>query len=88
MSEIKSVMISRRRAFSFLGSAAALSLVVPAAVMTATGADAEAVGMERRQDRRAGRHERRTERRTDRHERRAERHGGSTAPHAPEEPED
>jgi hypothetical protein len=43
MSEkIKSEMISRRRAFSFLGSAAALSLVVPAAaVMTATHAEAE-----------------------------------------------
>ncbi len=85
MSEkISSVMISRRRAFSFLGSAAALSLVVPATVMTATDADAQTVGMERRQDRRAGRHERRT----DRHERRVERRGGSTAPHAPEEPED
>jgi hypothetical protein len=92
MSEkVRSEMISRRRVFSFLGSAAALSLVVPATVMTATDADAQTVGMERRQDRRAGRHERRTERRTDRHERRAERRGGSTAPHAshaPEEPED
>ena len=41
MSEkIKSKMISRREAFSLLGLAAALSLVVPAAVMTATEAEA------------------------------------------------
>ena len=95
MSEkIKSEMISRRRAFSFLGRAAVLSLVVPATVMTATDADAQTLGMERRQDRRAGRHERRTERRTERHERRTERHGGGTEPHgggtahSPEEPDD
>ena len=42
MSErFKSGMISRRGAFSLLGLAAALSLVVPVTVMTAT--DAEAV---------------------------------------------
>ena len=41
MSEkIKSEMISRRGAFSLLGVAAALSLVVPAAVITATDAEA------------------------------------------------
>ena len=41
MSEkIKSEMISRRTAFSLLGLAAALSLVVPAAVITATDAEA------------------------------------------------
>ncbi|MGA7431858.1 MAG: hypothetical protein WBQ24_24505 [Xanthobacteraceae bacterium] len=41
MSEkIKSEMISRRRAFSLLGRAAAVSLVVPAAVMSATDAEA------------------------------------------------
>jgi hypothetical protein len=41
MSEkIKSEMISRRGAFSLLGLAAALSLVVPATVMTATEAEA------------------------------------------------
>jgi hypothetical protein len=38
--KIKSEMISRRRAFSFLGSAAALSLVVPATAMIATDAEA------------------------------------------------
>jgi hypothetical protein len=41
MSEkIKSKMISRRQAFSYLGSAAALGLIVPATVMTATDAEA------------------------------------------------
>ena len=41
MSEkIKSEMISRREAFSLLGLAAALSLVVPVTVMTATEAEA------------------------------------------------
>ena len=41
MSEkIKSEMISRRQAFSLLGLAGALSLVVPAAVITATDAEA------------------------------------------------
>ena len=41
MSEkLKSEMISRRGAFSLLGGAAALSLVVPVTVMTATDAEA------------------------------------------------
>ena len=66
MSEtIKSEMVSRRGAFSLLGVAAALSLVVPATMMTATEAEA-AVGdptsavsvaganrRDRRQDRRS-----------------------------------
>ncbi len=38
--KIRSEMISRRTAFSLLGSAAVLSLVVPATVMTATDAEA------------------------------------------------
>ena len=64
MSEkIKSEMISRRRAFSLLGSAAALSLAVPATLLTATDADAQTGGMERRDERRTDRQERRTERR-------------------------
>jgi Ni/Co efflux regulator RcnB len=73
-------MVSRRRAFSLLGSAVAVSFAAPPMVFTASNADAQTVGMERRQERRAGRHERRTERRTGRHERRTERRGGSTAP--------
>jgi hypothetical protein len=36
----KSELISRRRVFSLLGIAAALSLVLPAIVMTATDAEA------------------------------------------------
>ena len=41
MSEkLKSEMISRRQAFSLFGVAAALSLVVPVTVMTATDAEA------------------------------------------------
>jgi hypothetical protein len=41
MSErVKSELISRRRVFSLLGLAAAVSLVVPATVMTATDAEA------------------------------------------------
>ena len=51
MSEkIKSEMISRRGAFSLLGLAAAVSLVVPAAMLTATDADAQTQGMERRDE--------------------------------------
>ena len=65
MSEkLKSEMISRRGVFCLLGGAAALSLVVPVAVMTATDAEARVgnpgsavsvAGMnrrDRRQDRR------------------------------------
>ena len=45
MSEkIKSEMISRRGAFSLLGLAAALSLVVPATMLTATEAEAQRCG--------------------------------------------
>ena len=71
-------MISRRRAFSFLGLATALGFAVPA--LTVSDADAQTAGMERRQERRTGRHERRTERRTGRHERRTERRTGEPAP--------
>jgi hypothetical protein len=62
MSEkFKSEVISRRRCFSFLGLAAAASLGVPAAVMTATEAEAvvgkplspvSVAGANRRDDRR------------------------------------
>jgi len=38
--QIKSEMISRRGAFSLLGMAAALSLIMPAGVITATDAEA------------------------------------------------
>jgi hypothetical protein len=91
MSEkVKSQMISRREAFSLLGLAAALGFALPAEVLTASDAEAQATtpaptapaptggthGMQRRQARRTGRHKRREERRTGRHERREKRHGG------------
>jgi hypothetical protein len=66
-------MVSRRRAFSLLGLSAALGFAVPITMLTASDAEAQTVGMERRHERRTGRHERRTERRTGRHERREER---------------
>jgi hypothetical protein len=68
-------MISRRRAFSLLG----LSALVPAVILSASEAEAQTAGMERRQERREGRHERREERRTGRHERRETRRGGEPA---------
>ena len=74
MSEIiNSEVISRRRALSLVGLAAALGLAAPAVVLTASGAEAQTSGMERRGERRTGRHERRGERRTGRTERREER---------------
>ena len=74
MSEkITSEVISRRRAL--LGMAA-LALAVPTTVLTVSHAEAQTAGMERRHERRAGRHERRHERRTGRHERRQERRTG------------
>jgi hypothetical protein len=84
-------MISRRRAFSFLGLAA-LSVAVSPTVLTVSDAEAQPstqnpqtgttttpqTGTERRQERRAGRTERRQERRTGRTERRTERREGRT----------
>jgi hypothetical protein len=60
----KSELISRRRAFSLLGLTAAVSLAVPAMMLTATDADAQTGGMERRDERRTDRQDRRTERRS------------------------
>ena len=67
-------MISRRDAFSLLGLAAALGFALPAEVLTASDAEAQAQttapapsggtsGMQRRHERRTGRHERRHARR-------------------------
>ncbi len=67
----KTEMFSRRKAFSLLGLGAVLSLA--AVPVLTSGAEAQTVGMERRHERRTGRHERRTERRTGRYERREER---------------
>ena len=79
MSEkIEMELISRRRAFSLLGLATALGFVVPTTVLTVSGAEAETAGMQRREQRRTGRHERREERRTGRTERREQRRGHTT----------
>jgi hypothetical protein len=79
MNEINKLeLISRRRVCSLLGLTAALGFAVPATVLTVSDTEAQTTGMERRHERRAGRHERRDERRAGRHERRDERRGGST----------
>jgi hypothetical protein len=57
--KIKSEMISRRRAFSLLGLPVALGLAAVPTVLTSSGAQAQTVGMERRQERRTGRQEHR-----------------------------
>jgi hypothetical protein len=75
---IKSEMISRRKALSLMGLAAAFGLAAAPTVLTVSDAEAQTAGMERRQERRAGRHERREERRAGRHERREERRAGRT----------
>jgi hypothetical protein len=75
--KIKSEPISRRAAFSVLGLAAAYGLAVPATVLTVSNVSAQTAGMERRGERREGRHERRDTRREGRHERRDTRRGGS-----------
>jgi hypothetical protein len=63
MSE-KIELVSRRRAFSLLGLAVAFGVIVPATVLTAIEAEAQTVGMERRQGRRTSRQMNRHERRT------------------------
>jgi hypothetical protein len=90
---IKSETISRRKALSLMGLAAAFGLAAAPTVLAVSDAEAQTTaapttaaptataptaGMERRQERRAARHERRQERRTARHERRQERRTGTT----------
>ena len=62
-------MISRRKAFSLLGLAAALGLAASTTALV-SDAEAETAGMERREARRTGRHERREARRSARETRR------------------
>ena len=69
---IKSEAISRRKALALLGLATVLG-VTASSVVSVSEAEAQTVGMERRQSRRGGRQERRQERRTGRHERREQR---------------
>jgi hypothetical protein len=79
MSEIiKSEAISRRMALSIFGKLAAFAVAASTAALTVSDAEAQTIGMERRQERRAGRHERREARRTGRHERREVRRTGTT----------
>jgi Ni/Co efflux regulator RcnB len=79
MSEIsKSEAISRRSALSLFGKVAAFATAASTTALTVSDAEAQTLGMERRQDRREGRHERRDDRRTGRHERRDERRTGAT----------
>jgi len=75
---IKSEMISRRKAISLMGLAAAFGLAAAPTVLTVSDAEAQTAGMERRQERRAGRHARREVRRAGRHERREVRRTGTT----------
>jgi hypothetical protein len=75
---IGSEMISRRKALSLMGFAAAFGLAATPTVLAVSDAEAQTVGMERRQERRAGRHERRGARRAGRHERREVRRTGTT----------
>ena len=74
--KIEHELLSRRKAFSLFGMTAAFGLALPVTLSTLSDADAQTVGMERRQDRREGRHERRDARREGRHERRDARRGG------------
>ena len=80
---VKAEIISRRKALSLMGLAAAFGLAAAPTVLTASDAEAQTVGMQRRQERRAGRHERRDERRTGRTERREERRTDTAAGTAP-----
>jgi|KBSMisStaDraftv2_1062788.scaffolds.fasta_scaffold115811_2 hypothetical protein len=80
---VKAEIISRRKALSLMGLAAAFGLAAAPTVLTVSDAEAQTVGMQRRQERRAGRHERRDERRTGRTERREERRTGTAAGTAP-----
>ena len=75
--KITSKMLSRRKAFSVL--VAAFGLAVPTVALTGSDAEAQTVGMQRRHERRTGRHERRTDRRTGRTERREDRRTGGDA---------
>ena len=70
--------VSRRRVLSVL--AAAVGLALPTTVLTVSDAEAQTVGMQRRHERRVGRHERREDRRTGRHDRRQDRRTGVATP--------
>ena len=70
--------VSRRRLFSLIGAVATVGLAVPVTMLVATSAEAQTVGMDRRQDRREGRRDRRDDRRQGREDRRNARRGNTT----------
>jgi hypothetical protein len=74
--KLEATTISRRRAFWILGLGAAVGMAMPAATLTASDAEAQTVGMDRRQDRRGNRRDRRDDRRTSRQDRRDDRRTG------------
>jgi hypothetical protein len=80
---MKSEAISRRKALSLVGFAAAFGFAAVPAVLAVSDAEAQTLGMERRQDRREGRHQRRDDRRTGRSERREQRRTGTATGAAP-----
>ena len=77
---IQHELITRRTAFSLFGLTAALSLALPVTLSALSDAEAQTAGMDRRQDRREGRHERRDDRREGRQDRRETRRGGGSKP--------
>lgn len=70
--------ISRRKAFSLFGLTILGAAAAPVALLTTSEAEAQTVGMTRRQDRRDDRHQRRDDRRTGRQDRRVDRRAGRT----------
>ena len=66
-------MFSRRRVLWLLGVGAPFGLGMPAVVLTASEAEAQTPGMERRQGRRENRRDRRQDRRDNRQDRREDR---------------
>jgi len=72
--------ITRRKAFSLFGLSAAVGLAMPVTLSAISDADAQTSGMERRQDRREGRHDRRDDRREGRQDRRDARRGKESKP--------
>jgi hypothetical protein len=82
----KSEMVSRRKVVSLVGLAAAFGFAAVPTVLAVSDAEAQTLGMERRQERREGRHQRREDRRTGRTERREERRTGTAAGAAPAAP--
>ena len=74
------IPITRRTAFSLFGLTAAFSLALPVTLSALSDAEAQTAGMDRRQDRREGRHERRDDRREGRQDRRDARRGKDSKP--------